>query len=164
MNQIGVYYEGYKIIEIGVVEVINCCLIGNNFYVYLKLDWLVDLEVFGVYGIVDEFLLDKLVFVDVVDEFFDYICGVELVIYNVLFDIGFMDYEFGLFKCDIFKINIFCKVIDSLVLVWKMFFGKCNSFDVLCLCYEIDNSKCILYGVLFDVQIFVEVYLVMMGG
>lgn len=141
MNQIGVYYEGYKIIEIGVVEVVNCCLMGNNFYVYFKFDWLVDLEVFGVYGIVDEFLFDKFMFVEVVDEFMDYICGVELVIYNVVFDIGFMDYEFLLFKCDILKINIFCKVIDSFVVVRKMFFGKCNSFDVLCVCYEIDNSK-----------------------
>lgn len=34
----GFYYEGYWIIEIGVVEIINCKFIGWYFYVYLKLD------------------------------------------------------------------------------------------------------------------------------
>lgn len=130
---------------------VNRRLTGNNFYVYFKFDRLVDSEVFGVYGIVDEFLFDKFTFVEVVDEFMDYIRGAELVIYNVAFDIGFMDYEFSLFKRDISKINIFCKVIDSFAVARKMFFGKRNSFDALCVRYEIDNSKRTLYGVLFDV-------------
>lgn len=121
MNQIGAHYEGHKIIEIGAVEVINRRLTGNNFHVYLKPDWLVDPEAFGVHGIADEFLLDKPVFADVVDEFLDYIRGAELVIHNASFDIGFMDYEFGLLKRDIPKTNTFCKVTDSLALARKMF-------------------------------------------
>lgn len=164
MNQIGAHYEGHKIIEIGAVEVVNCCLTGNNFYVYFKLDWLVDLEAFGVHGIADEFLLDKLTFAEVADEFMDYICGAELVIHNAAFDIGFMDYEFLLLKRDILKTNTFCKVTDSFAVARKMFFGKRNSFDALCACYEIDNSKRTLHGALLDAQIFAEVYLAMTGG
>lgn len=121
MNQIGAHYEGHKIIEIGAVEVINRRLTGNNFHVYLKPDRLVDPEAFGVHGIADEFLLDKPVFADVVDEFLDYIRGAELVIHNASFDIGFMDYEFGLLKRDIPKTNTFCKVTDSPALARKMF-------------------------------------------
>ncbi len=121
MNQIGAHYEGHKIIEIGAVEVINRRLTGNNFHVYLKPDRLVDPEAFGVHGIADEFLLDKPVFADVVDEFLDYIRGAELVIHNASFDIGFMDYEFGLLKRDIPKTNTFCKVTDSSALARKMF-------------------------------------------
>lgn len=163
MNQIGAHYEGHKIIEIGAVEVINRRLTGNNFHVYLKPDRLVDPEAFGVHGIADEFLLDKPVFADVVDEFLDYIRGAELVIHNASFDIGFMDYEFGLLKRDIPKTNT-CKVTDSLALARKMFPGKRNSLDALCSRYEIDNSKRTLHGALLDAQILAEVYLAMTGG
>lgn len=163
MNQIGAHYEGHKIIEIGAVEVINRRLTGNNFHVYLKPDRLVDPEAFGVHGIADEFLLDKPVFADVVDEFLDYIRGAELVIHNASFDIGFMDYEFGLLKRDIPK-PYFLQVTDSLALARKMFPGKRNSLDALCSRYEIDNSKRTLHGALLDAQILAEVYLAMTGG
>ncbi len=103
-------------------------------------------------------------FADVVDEFLDYIRGAELVIHNASFDIGFMDYEFGLLKRDIPKTNTFCKVTDSLALARKMFPGKRNSLDALCSRYEIDNSKRTLHGALLDAQILAEVYLAMTGG
>ncbi len=155
MNQIGAHYEGHKIIEIGAVEVINRRLTGNNFHVYLKPDRLVDPEAFGVHGIADEFLLDKPVFADVVDEFLDYIRGAELVIHNASFDIGFMDYEFGLLKRDIPKTNTFCKVTDSGVGAENVP-GKRNSLDALCSRYEIDNSKRTLHGALLDAQILLK--------
>ena len=141
MNQIGAHYEGHKIIEIGAVEVINRRLTGNNFHVYLKPDRLVDPEAFGVHGIADEFLMDKPVFGDVVDEFLDYIRGAELVIHNASFDIGFMDYEFSKLNRGIPKTDTFCKVTDSLALARKMFPGKRNSLDALCSRYEIDSER-----------------------
>ncbi len=128
MNQIGAHYEGHKIIEIGAVEVINRRLTGNNFHVYLKPDRLVDPEAFGVHGIADEFLLDKPVFADVVDEFLDYIRGAELVIHNASFDIGFMDYEFGLLKRDIPKPILSAK----LPIAWR-WRGKCSPASVTAL-------------------------------
>lgn len=117
-----------------------------------------------VYGIIDEFLKDKFEYKDVYEEFVDFIKGVELVVYNVLFDVGFMDYEFVKFGGVIGKISDFCKVIDILVMVKWIFFGKCNNLDILCECYGIDNLYWILYGVLFDVEILVDVYLLMTGG
>ncbi len=164
MNQLGVHYEGHKIIEIGAVEVINRRLTGNNFHVYLKPDRLIDPEAFGVHGIADEFLLDKPVFGDVVDEFLDYIRGAELVIHNASFDIGFMDYEFSKLNRGIPKTDTFCKVTDSLALARRMFPGKRNSLDALCSRYEIDNSKRTLHGALLDAQILADVYLAMTGG
>ena len=164
MNQIGAHYEGHKIIEIGAVEVINRRLTGNNFHVYLKPDRLVDPEAFGVHGIADEFLLDKPLFGDVVDEFIDYIRGAELVIHNASFDIGFMDYEFSKLNRGIPKTDTFCKVTDSLAMARKMFPGKRNSLDALCSRYEIDNSKRTLHGALLDAQILADVFLMMTGG
>ncbi len=164
MNQIGAHYEGHKIIEIGVVAVINRRLTGNNFHVYLKPDRLVDPEAFGVHGIADEFLLDKPLFSDVADEFIDYIRGAELVIHNASFDIGFMDYEFSKLNRGIPKTDTFCKVTDSLAMARKMFPGKRNSLDALCSRYEIDNSKRTLHGALLDAQILADVFLMMTGG
>nr|WP_318385050.1 DNA polymerase III subunit epsilon [uncultured Enterobacter sp.] len=164
MNQIGVHYEGHKIIEIGAVEVINRRLTGNNFHVYLKPDRLIDPEAFGVHGIADEFLIDKPTFSDIADEFIDYIRGAELVIHNASFDIGFMDYEFGKLNRGIPKTDTFCKVTDSLAMARKMFPGKRNSLDALCSRYEIDNSKRTLHGALLDSQILADVFLLMTGG
>lgn len=164
MNQLGVHYEGHKIIEIGAVEVINRRLTGNNFHVYLKPDRLVDPEAFGVHGIADEFLLNKPTFADIADEFLDYIRGAELVIHNASFDIGFMDYEFSKLNRGIPKTETFCKITDSLALARKMFPGKRNSLDALCSRYEIDNSKRTLHGALLDSQILADVFLLMTGG
>ncbi|MBK4716512.1 MULTISPECIES: DNA polymerase III subunit epsilon [Tenebrionibacter/Tenebrionicola group] len=164
MNQIGAHYEGHRIIEIGAVEVINRRLTGNNFHVYIKPDRLVDPEAFGVHGISDEFLLDKPAFADIADDFIEYIRGAELIIHNASFDIGFMDYEFGMLRRDIAKTNTFCQVTDSLALARKMFPGKRNSLDALCSRYEIDNSKRTLHGALLDAQILADVYLAMTGG
>ncbi|WP_130834104.1 DNA polymerase III subunit epsilon [[Erwinia] mediterraneensis] len=164
MNMIGVHYEGHRIIEIGAVEVINRRLTGNNFHIYLKPDRLVDPEAFGVHGIADEFLADKPLFSDIADEFLDYIRGAELVIHNASFDIGFMDYEFGMLNRGIGKTETFCQITDSLLMARKMFPGKRNNLDALCARYEIDNSKRTLHGALLDAEILAEVFLAMTGG
>lgn len=164
MNQLGVHYEGHRIIEIGAVEVINRRLTGRNFHVYIKPDRLIDPGAFGVHGISDDFLLDKPEFGDVVEDFLAFIRGAELVIHNAPFDIGFMDYEFSKLKRDIPKTETFCTITDSLVMARRLFPGKRNSLDALCSRYEIDNSKRTLHGALLDAQILSDVYLAMTGG
>jgi len=164
MNKLGVHYEGHRIIEIGAVEVINRRLTGRNFHVYLKPDRLVDPEAFGVHGISDEFLADKPVFADIADDFIEYIRGAELVIHNATFDIGFMDYEFGMLDRNVPKTETFCKITDSLAMARKLFPGKRNNLDALSDRYLIDNSKRTLHGALLDSEILSEVYLMMTGG
>ncbi|PLR50588.1 DNA polymerase III subunit epsilon [Chimaeribacter arupi] len=164
MNKLGVHYEGHRIIEIGAVEVINRRLTGRNFHVYVKPDRLVDPEAYGVHGISDEFLADKPTFADVADEFLDFIRGGELVIHNASFDIGFMDYEFGMLNRGIPKTDTFCTITDSLLMARKLFPGKRNNLDALCDRYQIDNTKRTLHGALLDSEILAEVYLAMTGG
>lgn len=86
------------------------------------------------------------------------------MIYNVFFDVGFMDYEFLFLKNLLLKMVEMCIVIDSFVMACKMYFGKWNNLDVFCDCLGIDNSKCVFYGVLLDVEILVDVFLMMIGG
>ncbi|MBS0970687.1 DNA polymerase III subunit epsilon [Chimaeribacter arupi] len=164
MNKLGVHYEGHRIIEIGAVEVINRRLTGRNFHVYVKPDRLVDPEAYGVHGISDEFLADKPTFADVAEEFLEFIRGGELVIHNASFDIGFMDYEFGMLNRGIPKTDTFCTITDSLLMARKLFPGKRNNLDALCDRYQIDNTKRTLHGALLDSEILAEVYLAMTGG
>ncbi len=164
MNKLGVHYEGHRIIEIGAVEVINRRLTGRNFHVYLKPDRLIDPEAFGVHGISDEFLADKPTFADIADDFIDYIRGGELVIHNATFDIGFMDYEFGMLGRNLPKTETFCQITDTLQMARRLFPGKRNNLDALSDRYLIDNSKRTLHGALLDSEILAEVYLMMTGG
>ncbi|MGL4269015.1 MAG: DNA polymerase III subunit epsilon [Plesiomonas sp.] len=164
MNKLGVHYEGHKIIEIGAVEIVNRRLTGRHFHVYIKPDRLVDPEAIAVHGITDEFLQDKPDFAAVADEFINFIRGAELVIHNAPFDIGFMDYEFGLLKRGLPKTDTFCRITDTLAMARKIFPGKRNNLDALCDRYGIDNSHRTLHGALLDAEILADVYLLMTGG
>lgn len=164
MNKLGIHYEGHRIIEIGVVEVVNRRLTGRDFHVYLKPDRLVDPVAFNVHGISDEFLADKPTFTDIADEFLQFIRDGELVIHNAPFDIGFIDYEFAMLNRGIAKIDTLCKVTDSLLLARKMFPSKRNSLDALCHRYLIDNSKRTRHSALLDAEILAKIFLLMTGG
>lgn len=164
MTRGGTPHEGHCIIEIGAIEIVNRRLTGNNYHVYLKPDRLVDPEAFAVHGIADEFLLDKPTFAEICDDFIGYIHGTELVIHNASFDVGFIDQELRKLQRDIGSTSSFCKITDTLMLARRLFPGKRNSLDALCVRYAIDNSKRTLHGALLDAQILAEVYLAMTGG
>lgn len=117
----GPHYLGHRIIEIGAVEIINRKLTGKHFHVYLKPDREIQPEAIEVHGITDEFLLDKPEYRQVHEEFLQFIQGAELVAHNAPFDVGFMDYEFGLLNAAIGKTTDFCQVTDTLAMAKKIF-------------------------------------------
>lgn len=156
--------EGHRIIEIGCVELVNRRLTDRQFHMYINPERLVDVGAMEVHGITNEFLQDKPLFRDVVDDFLDFIRGAELVIHNAPFDVGFMDHEFGLLKPSVGKTADFCTVFDSLVYARKKYPGQRNSLDALCKRYGIDNSHRDLHGALLDAEILSDVYLLMTGG
>lgn len=160
----GPHYQGHRIIEIGAVEIINRKLTGRHFHVYIKPDREIQQEAIEVHGITDEFLVDKPDYRAIHDEFLEFIKGAELVAHNAPFDVGFMDYEFGMLSPDIGKTDDFCKVTDTLAMAKKIFPGKRNNLDVLCDRYGIDNSHRTLHGALLDAEILADVYLLMTGG
>ncbi len=156
--------EGHRIIEIGCVELVNRRLTDRQFHMYINPERLVDDGAMEVHGITNEFLQDKPLFKDVVDDFLDFIRGAELVIHNAPFDVGFMDSEFGRLKSSVGKTTDFCTVFDSLVYARKKHPGQRNSLDALCKRYGIDNSHRDLHGALLDAEILSDVYLLMTGG
>ncbi|VFP88476.1 DNA polymerase III subunit epsilon [Candidatus Erwinia haradaeae] len=164
MNIIGLPYEGHRIVEIGAVEIINRRLTNNNFHTYLKPDRLIDPEAFKIHGISNEFLKDKPIFSQISEDFLSYIHDAVLVMHNAAFDLGFINYEFLKLHREFSKIETICKIIDTLSIARKLFPGKRNTLDALCARYNIDNSKRIIHGALFDAQLLAKVFLNMTGG
>lgn len=165
MNQgAGPHYLGHKIIEIGCVEMINRKLTGRHFHVYIRPDRMVDEEAIAVHGITNEFLVDKPMFHEIVDDFVNFIRGAEIIAHNAPFDVGFMDYEFDKLPQSPGKTEDFCSVIDSLAVAKSKFPGQKNNLDALCKRLGIDNSHRELHGALLDAEILADVYLLMTGG
>ena len=155
---------GHRIIEIGCVELIDRKLTGRHYHQYINPEREVDQGAMEVHGITNEFLADKPVFRQIVDDFIDFVDGAELVIHNAPFDVGFIDHEFKLLAPRQGSITGRCSILDSLVLARNKHPGQKNNLDALCKRYEIDNSQRDLHGALLDAEILADVYLVMTGG
>lgn len=155
---------GHRIIEIGAVELIDRRFTGKTFHQYINPNRKVEAGALLVHGIDNEFLADKPVFANIVDEFINFITGSELVIHNAPFDVGFLNYEFRLIDSDAKSIEHYATVFDTLAFARKKYPGKKNSLDALCKRYNVDNTKRELHGALLDAYLLSEVYLLMTSG
>jgi len=155
--------QGHRIIEIGCVELLNRKLTGSNYQVYLNPKREIDAGAQQVHGLSNEFLADKPVFKDIVDEFIDYIKDAELIIHNAPFDVGFLNAELKRVKRHE-KLESIATIFDTLTFARKKHPGQRNTLDALCKRYAVDNSNRELHGALLDSQILAEVYLAMTGG
>jgi len=155
--------EGHRVIEIGCVELVDRRLSGQHFHQYLNPERDIEDGALEVHGISREFLLDKPVFADVVEEFLEFIRGAELIIHNAPFDVGFLDSELALLgRSD--RLQDHVRVLDTLELARDLHPGQRNSLDALCRRYEVDNASRTLHGALLDAEILADVYLAMTGG
>lgn len=162
------HVEGHRIIEIGVIEIVNRRLTHNNFHKYLQPDRAIDTGALKVHGITSEFLKDKPRFADIAEDFITYISGAELIIHNASFDIGFLDAELVRWTTEKNKepirISDLCKVTDTLAMARIAYPGQSNNLDALCKRHNIDQSKRTLHGALLDAELLANIYLIMTGG
>ncbi len=156
--------SGHRIIEIGCVELIDRKLTGKHYHQYTNPQREIDQGAMEVHGISNEFLVDKPLFGQIVDEFLTFIDGAELVIHNAPFDVGFLDAELTRLGAGHAKIAQRCSILDTLVYARRKHPGQKNNLDALCKRYFIDNSQRDLHGALLDAEILADVYLVMTGG
>lgn len=156
--------SGHRLIEIGCVELVNRKLTGNTYHQYINPQRVVEDEAIQVHGITNEFLADKPVFANIVDDFIAFVRGAELVIHNAPFDIGFINHELKRDGSRYGRIDDICGVVDTLVMARQKHPGQRNSLDALCKRYGIDNSHRLLHGALLDSEILADVYLLMTGG
>ncbi|MFA4111285.1 DNA polymerase III subunit epsilon [Xanthomonas perforans] len=156
--------KGNRVVEIGAVELLERRPSGNNFHRYLKPDCDFEPGAQEVTGLTLEFLADKPLFGEVVDEFLAYIDGAELIIHNAAFDLGFLDNELALLGDHYGRIVERATVVDTLMMARERYPGQRNSLDALCKRLGVDNSHRQLHGALLDAQILADVYIALTSG
>ena len=153
--------DGHRIIEIGALELIHHLPTGRKLHLYINPERDIDAGAFAVHGITTEFLSDKPVFADIVDEFLNFISTDVLVIHNASFDMGFINAE--LTRLDYTNLSI-SQSIDTLLLARKKFPGAQANLDALCRRFKIDNTHRDLHGALLDADLLASVYIELLGG
>jgi DNA polymerase-3 subunit epsilon len=155
--------QGDRIIEIGLIEMVNRRLTGRNQHHYVNPGRSSHPDALKVHGLTDEFLADKPPFERIVQELLDFVDDAEVIIHNAEFDLGFLDAELARVQRPRFVEHV-ARVTDSLLLAREIFPGKGNSLDALCRRLEVDNSGRDLHGALLDAGLLAEVYLRMTRG
>ena len=155
--------QGHRIIEVACLEMVNRRLTGHHLHKYINPEREIDAGAAAVHGITLEQLLDKPKFVDVVDDFLEFINGAELIIHNAAFDVGFLNAELKRLARPAFEAQV-GQITDTLLMAREMFPGKSNSLDALCKRLEVDNASRSLHGALLDAGLLAEVYIRMTRG
>ena len=153
--------RGDRLVEIGCVEMINCMPTGQTFHRHINPERSMPAEAFAVHGLSSEFLADKPLFAQVVDEFLEFIADAPLVIHNASFDIGFINAELDRIKRPPIVRD---RLIDTLMLARRKHPGVSNRLDDLCSRYAIDNSRRTKHGALLDSELLAEVYIDLIGA
>ncbi len=152
--------EGHRIVEIGCLELENQIPTSKKFHTYLNPERKVSKKAFEVHGYTDEFLKNKNKFIDIVDDFLDFIKDKKIIIHNAVFDLSHLNNELSLIKKNkIDKRN----VIDTMEIAKNKFPGSSASLDALCKRYSIDNSKRTKHTALIDCELLYKVYVNLIG-
>jgi DNA polymerase III subunit epsilon len=154
-------FDGHRVVEIGCVELLNRIPTGASFHRYLNPDRDMPEGAFKVHGLSADFLKDKPLFVDVVEEFMEFIGDSVLIAHNASFDYGFLCAELD--RCQRAALPR-DRVIDTIALARRKHSAGPYSLDALCVRYGIDNSRRTKHGALLDAEILAEVYLELIGA
>src|SRR5210317_1305327 len=155
--------QGHRIIEIAAIEFNNRQPTNRRFHSYINPERDIDPAAEEVHGLSIDFLQDKPLFKDVVNDFLAFVHNSEVVIHNAPFDVGFINAELGRLGLDKFEENTFT-ITDSLKFAKEIRPGQRNSLDALCKAFDIDNSSRTLHGALLDAQLLGEVFIGMTRG
>ncbi|WP_315759081.1 MULTISPECIES: DNA polymerase III subunit epsilon [unclassified Bradyrhizobium] len=153
--------RGDRLVEIGCVEIINRMPTGQVYHRYINPERDMPAEAFAVHGLSSEFLADKPLFHEIVEEFLEFIGDAPLVIHNASFDIGFINAELDRVKRAAIPRD---RLVDTLLLARRKHPGVSNRLDDLCSRYAIDNSRRTKHGALLDAELLAEVYVDLVGA
>ena len=146
--------EGHRIVEIGCVELDNLIPTQNRFHTYLNPQRKVSENALKVHGYTDDFLSNKKKFIEIVDEFLNFIEDKKLIIHNAEFDLAHINNELSLLG----KKKIKNEVVDTLSLARDKYPGSSVNLDALCKRFRIDNSRRVHHTALIDCELLSKVY------
>lgn len=153
--------DGHRIVEIGLVELMEHLPTGKELRFYLNPEREVPIESQRVHGLSNEFLADKPIFAEVADEFLEFIGDAPLVIHNASFDIKFINAELARVGKSAIPLH---RAIDTIEIARRKLPGARYSLDELCKRFAIDLSARTKHGALLDCQLTAQVYLELIGG
>lgn len=153
--------SGHRIVEIGCIEMVNQLRTGKSYHVYINPERDMPDEAYRVHGISEEFLKDKPVFAQEVDNFMEFIGDAKMVIHNAGFDMKFINAEVTRLG---FKAYPMSQSIDTVAIARKKFPGSPASLDALCKRFVIDLSAREKHGALLDAELLADVYIELLGG
>jgi DNA polymerase III subunit epsilon len=153
--------RGDRLVEVGCIELLNRMPTGQTFHRYINPERDMPLEAFNVHGLSADFLSDKPLFADIVDDFLEFIGDAPLVIHNASFDVGFINAELDRVTRPLVPRD---RLIDTLLLARRKHPGVSNRLDDLCSRYQIDNSRRTKHGALLDAELLAEVYIELTGA
>jgi DNA polymerase-3 subunit epsilon len=153
--------QGHRVVELGCIELLNRIPTGATFHRYLNPEREVPAEAFAIHGLATEFLKDKPLFADIVDDFLAFIGDAPLVIHNASFDHGFLIAELKRVARPPIARE---RLVDTLFLARRKHAVGPYNLDALCARYGIDNSRRTKHGALLDAEILAEVYLELIGA
>ena len=147
--------DGHRIVEIACIELENLIPTGQKFNYCINPETKVSEKAFEIHGYTDEYLSKQKKFIEIKDEFLNFIENKTLIIHNAEFDVTHLNNELLICKED----KISNKIIDTLILARNKFPGSQVSLDALCKRYRIDNSKRIKHNALLDCVLLSKVYI-----
>ncbi len=148
--------DGHRIVEIGCIELDNLIPTKKIFHCYLNPERKVSESALKVHGYTDNFLSDKKKFLDVADEFLNFVDGKKIIIHNAEFDIAHLNNELSLINKNLISKD---NVIDTLEIARNKFPGSSISLDALCKRFKIDNSRRIKHTAIIDCELLSKVYI-----
>ena len=156
----GLNFYNDKVIEIGIVELIDNVLTQNYFHEYINPEMNISLSAQKVHGISNEFLIGKPTFNNIAKKFLDFIKDDTIIIHNAEFDTNFINKE--LQNCGFSNLKNY--VVDTIKIAKKEFPGQTVNLDSLCKKLDIKNTRQDFHGALLDATLLSKVYLKLTTG
>ena len=147
--------DGHRLVEIGCIELENLIPTKNRFHCYLNPERKVSEKALEVHGYTDEFLATQKKFLEVVDQFLEFIKDKRLIIHNAEFDLSHLNNELAILG----KKKINNEIVDTWILARDKFPGSPVSLDALCKRYRVDNSRRTQHTALIDCDLLAKVYI-----
>jgi len=147
--------DGHRLVEIGCIELDNLIPTKNRFHCYLNPERKVSEKALEVHGYTDEFLATQKKFLEVVEQFLEFIKDKRLIIHNAEFDLSHLNNELAILG----KKKISNEIVDTLILARDKFPGSPVSLDALCRRYRVDNSRRTQHTALIDCDLLAKVYI-----
>jgi DNA polymerase-3 subunit epsilon len=152
---------GDRLVEIGCIELVNRTESGRVFHAYFNPERDMPAAAEAVHGLSMQFLSDKPLFAERVDELMAFLGDAPLVAHNAPFDFGFVNAELARMGRTPLSPD---RMIDTVALARRLHPGAKHSLDALCVRYGIDRSHRIKHGALLDAELLAHLYIEMTGG